>query len=127
MKRVVVAAQNMLVSEVVVSSLKKSDMIVEKALTDTPEGIASFCRAFFADVLFMDVTRFGSGSLESRMKTADEAKKNAPKIKVCLVCDNVSDTELSFKVAEAKKMGLIDSFFYQSVPSDYIAAVIGAM
>ena len=32
MKRVVIAAQNMLVSEAVVSSLKKNDMIVEKAL-----------------------------------------------------------------------------------------------
>lgn len=127
MKRVVVAAQNTLISEVVAHSLKKCDTFVEKSLSDTPDGIATVCQVFFADVLFMDVTRFGGGSFDNRMKTVAAVRKTNPKIKVCLVCDNVSDSELSLKVANAKTMGLIDAFFYQSVPSDYIADVISAM
>lgn len=127
MKRVIVAAQNTLVAEVVAYSMKKCDMLVEKALVGTPDGIADLCKSFFADVLVMDVIRFGSGSFDNRIKTADAVKKNNPKIKVCFVCDKVSDAELSYKVANAKKMGLIDAFFYQSVPSDYIADVISTM
>lgn len=127
MKRVIVAVQNTLVSEAVMHSLKKCDMIVERAQSDTPDGIAAVCKAFFADVLFMDVTRFGSGCFENRIETADEVKKDNQKIKVCLVCDNVSDEELSFKVANAKQLGLIDAFFYQSVPSDYVADVISTL
>lgn len=127
MKRVIVAMQNTLVSEVVSYSLKKCDMLVEPALDDTPDGIVAACRMFFADVLFMDVTRFGGGSFDHRMKTAAAVRKNDPKVRICLVCDHVSDPESAFKIMSAKKMGQIDAFFYQSVPSDYIADVIGTM
>lgn len=127
MKRVIVAVQNTLVSEVITHSLKNCDMLVERVLIDTPEGIETACRIFIADVLFMDVTRFGGGTFENRTETAIMVKKNNPSLKVCLVCDNVSDKELSFKVANAKALGVIDAFFYQSVPSDYIADVINTM
>lgn len=127
MKRVVVAMQNTLVSEVVALSLKKRDIVAGKALNDTPCGIEFVCRAFVADVLVMDVTRFGSGTLDNRMATVEAVRKSSPDIKICLVCDNQSDGELSYKVANAKAMGLIDAFFYQSVPSDYIADVIDTM
>lgn len=127
MKRVIVAVQNTLISEAVMYSLKKRDMLAERATDGTPEGITAACGAFFADVLFMDVTRFGCGLFDNRIKTAESVKKNTPQTKVCFVCDNVSDAELSFKVANAKKLGVIDAFFYQSVPSNYIADVISTM
>ena len=126
-KRVIVAVQNTLVSEAVVQSLKKSDMLVEKTFGVAPDEIDVACRVFFADVLFMDVTRFGGGSFDNRKKTAETVKKTNPKIKVCLVCDNVSDPELAFRVTNAKEMGIIDAFFYQSVPSDYIADFIATL
>ena len=127
MKRVIVAVQNSLVSEVVVSSLRRHGMVVESASNDAPDGIAILCRAFFADVLVMDVTRFGGGTFDNRMKAVEAVKQACGGIKVCLVCDNVSDREASFKVANAKTMGVIDAFFYQSLPSDYIADVIDTM
>ena len=127
MKRVIIAAQNTLVSEVIAHALKTRELLVEKALSDTPDGIADLCDVFLADVLIMDVTRFGSGTFENRMQTADAVRRSNEKIRVCLVCDNVSDSELSYKVANAKKMGIVDAFFYQSVPSDYIADVINTM
>lgn len=127
MKRVIVAMQNALISEVVISSLKKCNMFVEKALNDVPELILNICQLFFCDILFMDVTRFGGGAFDNRIKTIDLVKKNNPEIKICLICDNVSDEEISFKVADLKRLGVIDEFFYQSVPSDYIADIISTM
>lgn len=127
MKRVIVAMQNTLVSEVVAYALKNREMLVEKSVSDVPNGVKDLCEAFFANVLIMDVTRFGGGALDNRINTVTAVKAFNPAIKVCIVCDNVSDKELSHKVVNVKKAGQIDAFFYQSVPSDYIADVISAM
>lgn len=127
MKRVIVAVQNALVSEAILYALKKRGMFVEKLLSSEPQRVAPMCSALFADILIMDVTRFGDGSFDNRMKTVEAVKKNSGNVRVCLVCDNVSNAELSIKVTNAKAMGLIDAFFYQSVPSDYIADVISTM
>lgn len=127
MKRIVVAMQNTLVSEVVTNSFKKCDLLYEKSLYDTPEGISEMCEMFLCDILFMDVTRFGNGSYENRIETINIVKKHNPNIKICMICDNVSDGEISYKISNAKKIGIIDNFFYQSLPSDYIADVISTM
>lgn len=127
MKRVVQAVQNTLVSEAVSNALKKRGMFVEESLSGEPQTVATVCLAFVADVLVMDVTRFGDGTFDNRSETVKAVKKNNPQIKVCFICDNVSDGELSVKVANAKENGIIDAFFYQSVPSDYVADVISTM
>lgn len=64
---------------------EKHDMLVEKATGDTPEEIANVCGAFLADVLVVDVTRFGSGAFDRRIKTSDLVKKTIPKPK-CALC-----------------------------------------
>lgn len=127
MKRVIVAVQNTLVSEAILNALKKHGMFAEKALSGEPQSIASLCETLVADILVADVTRFGSGTFDNRAETVNAVKHGDPQIKVCFVCDNVSDSELSVRVANARKTGFIDAFFYQSVPSDYIADVIATM
>lgn len=127
MKRVIVAIQNTLVSEAILIALKTRGMFAEKSLSGEPQSVASLCGMLFADTLVMDVTRFGDGTFDNRVKTVTAVKKSNPKITICIVCDNVSDGELSVKVANAKETGQIDAFFYQSVPSDYIADVISTM
>lgn len=124
MKKVIIAVQNTLVSEVMSNALKTHGMFVERVPSGKPQSVAAVCFALFADVLIMDVTRFGEGSFDNRTETVSAVRENNPEIKVCLVCDNVSDSETSYKVANAKATGVIDAFFYQSVPSDYIADVI---
>lgn len=99
MKRIVVVMQNALVSEVVTNLFKKCDLIYEKSLYDTPEGISEMCEMFLCDILFMDVTRFGSGSYENRIETINIVKKHNPNIKICMICDNVSDGEISYKIS----------------------------
>ena len=127
MKRVIVAVQNTLVSEAILGALKKRGMIVEKSPSGEPQAVANICSAFFADVLVTDVTRFGNGTFDNRAETVNAVKRANPQIKVCFVCDNVSDADLSFKVTDAKETGLIDAFFYQSLPSDYVADVIDTL
>ena len=127
MKRVIVAIQNALVSEAISGALKKRGMFAEKSLSGDPQSVASLCEPQFVDVLVMDVTRFGDGTFDNRTATVEAVRKRMPNVKICFVCDNVSDGELSVKVANAKEMGQIDAFFYQSVPSDYIADVISTM
>ena len=127
MKRVVIAIQNSLVSEAIMRSLKSHGMLLAKPSIDSVDGIAEFCGTFFADIIVMDVTRFGTGTFDNRMEISRIVRKSNPNIKVSLIYDNVSDNEMSQKISSAKEMGLIDVFFYQSVPSDYIADVISTM
>ena len=127
MKRVIVAVQNTLVSEAILNALKKRGVFAEKSLSGEPQMVAGMCETLFADVLVTDVTRFGEGVFDNRTKTVNAVKKNNPQIKVCFICDKTSDGELSVKVTNAKETGIIDAFFYQSVPSDYIADVISTM
>lgn len=127
MKRVIVAVQNALVSEAIFGALKKRGMFAEKSLSGEPQMVSDMCETLFADILVTDVTRFGEGSLDGRTATAEAVRKRTPNVKICFVCDNTSDSELSVKVANAKEIGLIDAFFYQSLPSDYIADVISTM
>ena len=75
----------------------------------------------------MDVTRSGDGTFDMRMDTARKVRRKNPEIKIALLCDNVSDEDVSFNVMRAKKEGLIDVFFYESVPSDYVADVLQAL
>ena len=124
MKRVIVAVQNTLVSEVILSALKRRGMLAEKSLSGEPQKVADMCETLFADVLVMDVACFGSGAFDNRTATAEAVRRRTPNVKICFVCDNVSNDELAVKVANAKAMGQIDAFFYQSVPSNYIADVI---
>ena len=127
MKRIIVAIQNNLVSEVITEVLKSKGMYVLKSISSDIQTITTLCDTFFADILVMDVTRFNEGTIENRTKIIDMVKKFNSEIKVCLICDNISDNELSYRVTNAKALGFIDAFFYQSVPSDYIADVISTM
>lgn len=127
MRRVVAAIQNVLVLEAILNALNKHGIYAEKALSSEPKKIALLCKSLFADVLIMDVSRFGNTTFDNRVETINEVKNQNPKIKIYFVFDNESDNELVFKILNAKEMGQIDAFFYQSVPSDYIADVISTM
>ena len=47
--------------------------------------------------------------------------------RVALVVDEVCEPQLADQVRRAKKDGLIDGFFYSSVSSDYLSAMIDAL
>ena len=127
MKRAVLAIRNGLVLEAVTDALKRTGFFVEKAFSQETEPILTLTNALSANALVMDVTRSGEGTFDMRMNTVREAKKQSPEIKAVLLCDNASDGENAYKVKRAKEDGRIDAFFYESVPSDYLADAIDAL
>ena len=127
MKRVVLAIRNRLVLEAVTNALKRAGFFVEKSSSQEPERILTLTNALAVTTLVMDVTRSGDGTFDMRMNTAREAKRRNPEIKIALLCDNVSDESSAYKVKCAKEDGSIDAFFYESVPSDYLADAIDAL
>ena len=127
MKRAVLAIRNMLVSEAVTNALKRTGFFVEKSSSQETERILTLINALAATILLMDVTRSGDGTFDMRMDTVKEAKRQNPEIKIALLCDNWSDESGAYKVKCAKEDGSIDAFFYESVPSDYLADAVVAL
>ena len=100
---------------------------MEKAVTQSASQILLACEAVYAELLVMDVTRTGDGTFDLRMQTVKSVKAQNPDIKVALLCDKVSDATIADKVKGAKEEGAIDAFFYESVPSDYLADALDAL
>lgn len=127
MKRAVLAIRNRLVLEAVTDSLKRIGVLVEKCFSQETERILALLNALSATFLVMDVTRSGDGTFDMRMNTVKEVKKQKPEVKIALLCDNVSDETIAYKIKRAKEEEIIDAFFYESVPSDYLADVLDSL
>ena len=127
MKRSVLAIRNRLVLEAVTDALKRIGVLVEKCFSQETERILALLNALSATFLVMDVTRSGDGTFDMRMNTVKEVKKQKPEVKIALLCDNVSDETIAYKIKRAKEEEIIDAFFYESVPSDYLADVLDSL
>lgn len=127
MKRAVLAIRNRLVLEAVTDALKRIGVLVEKCFSQETERILALLNALSATFLVMDVTRSGDGTFDMRMNTVKEVKKQKPEVKIALLCDNVSDESIAYKIKRAKEEEIIDAFFYESVPSDYLADVLDSL
>ena len=127
MKRAVLAIRNRLVLEAVTDALKRIGVLVEKCFSQETERILGLLNALSATFLVMDVTRSGDGTFDMRMNIVKEVKKQKPEVKIALLCDNVSDETIAYKIKRAKEEEIIDAFFYESVPSDYLADVLDSL
>lgn len=127
MKRAVLAIRNRLVLEAVTDALKRIGVFVEKCFSQETERILALLNALSATFLVMDVTRSGDGTFDMRMNTVKEVKKQKLEVKIALLCDNVSDETIAYKIKIAKEEEIIDAFFYESVPSDYLADVLDSL
>lgn len=127
MKRAVLAIRNRLVLEAVTDAIKRIGVLVEKCFSQETERILALLNALSATFLVMDVTRSGDGTFDMRMNTVKEVKKQKPEVKIALLCDNVSDETIAYKIKRAKEEEIIDAFFYESVPSDYLADVLDSL
>ena len=65
--------------------------------------------------------------LEQRLDLCRRLRQGVPGCQVALVVDEVCEPQLADQVRRAKKDGLIDGFFYSSVSSDYLSAMIDAL
>ena len=107
MKCVVVDMRNRLFGDAISGSLQHFDSGFRVYQT---EGTAAedLCVDTHADVLVAEVTAYPPWRLEQRL-------------------DLCRRLQLADQVRRAKKDGLIDGFFYSSVSSDYLSAMIDAL
>lgn len=87
----------------------------------------SSCKALCASVLLMEVSRIPPYTLDKRLQTAHQVRVEMPGCKIALLCDDNADPDTAESVKNAKKMGLIDTFFYSSVSGEYLASALDAL
>ena len=115
MKCVVVDMRNRLFGDAISGSLQHFDSGFRVYQT---EGTAAedLCVDTHADVLVAEVTAYPPWRLEQRLDLCRRLRQGLPGCRVT-----------ADQVRRAKKDGLIDGFFYSSVSSDYLSAMIDAL
>ena len=87
-------------------------------ISESPDATAEWCKTHRPDVLLMEVKAFSPWMFSERMAIRD---------KVILFVDDDTDGELTEKVRQAKREGLIDAFLFGSVSENYFASVIDSV
>ncbi|MDY3249812.1 MAG: hypothetical protein SOX32_05620 [Candidatus Choladocola sp.] len=124
----VISTQNGLLSGALMKYLEeRGEILPQRILTADQDEPYNTCRSLHADILLMEVTRVPHYTLEDRMKTIKLIRRDIPRCKIALLCDENADQELAEQVKDAKKNGTIDGFFYSSVSGEYLAAALDSM
>ena len=92
-----------------------------------PDATAEWCKTHRPDVLLMEVKAYSPWMFEERMEIRDKVKRNTENCRVILFVDDDTDGELTEKVRQAKREGLIDAFLFGSVSENYFASVIDSV
>ena len=128
MKNIVVCIGNGLLSEAIMNMLRSSGEFKPfRLLVQKKSHIASDCEAVAADILLMDVSYASGTTFEMRLKEVKQVREKIPPCKLVLLCDENSSPDIAREVANAKKDGLIDAFFYSSVTEKYLTAALASL
>lgn len=128
MKNVAVCIGNGLLSEAIIKMLKNSGEFKPfHVLVQKKCNIANDCEALSADILLMDVSYASGTTIETRLNEVKQVRVKTPSCKLVMLCDENSAPEIAHHVANAKKDGLIDAFFYLSVSEKYLTAALASL
>ncbi len=128
MKIGVISTQNGLLSGALIKYLQeRGEILAERILTLDPEEPYRTCCSLNADVVLMEVTRLSPYTLNERLTVIKNIRTDLPECKIALLCDEHADREGAERIKEAKKMGIIDGFFYTSVSGEYLAAALDSL
>lgn len=127
MRRVVVDMQSTLFADAIARTLRDFDSDFDVCCSESPEKTSDLCDYTIAQILIMEVTNYTPWRFEERMKIRSTVKERNRNCKIVLVVDENTDKKLADKVRLAKKDGLIDSFIYGSVSTNYFSAVIDTL
>lgn len=128
MKNIVVCIGNGLLSEAIINMLKNSgEFNPFRVLIQKKNNIANECEALSADILLLDVSYTFGSTIETRLKEVKQVREKTPNCKLVMLCDENSAPEIAREVANAKKDGLIDAFFYSSVTEKYLTAALASL
>ena len=90
-------------------------------ISESPDATAEWCKTHRPDVLLMEVKAYSPWMFKERMAIRDKVKRNI------LFVDDDTDEDLTEKVRQAKREGLIDAFLFGSVSENYFASVIDSV
>lgn len=127
MQKIVVDMQNYLFADAVATAFKNSDYDIDVLRTESPKDTVEICRLYKPFLLVMEVTGYTPWQLCERLKLRDEVKAVCPECKVALIVDSNTEKQAAKNIRDAKKDGLIDQFFYGSMPAEYLMDQIYAM
>ena len=96
-------------------------------ISESPDATAEWCKTHRPDVLLMEVKAYSPWMFNERMAIHDKVKRNTENCRVILFVDDDTDGELTEKVRQAKREGLIDAFLFGSVSENYFASVIDSV
>ena len=85
------------------------------------------CQIYEPFVLVMEVTGYAPWKLGERLRLRDEVKALCPNCKIALMVDSNTERQTAKDIRDAKKDGLIDQFFYGSMPAEYLMDQIYAL
>ena len=75
----------------------------------------------------MNFSAFVELYMETRLNEVKQVRKKIPPCKLVMLCDENSAPDIAREVANAKKDGLIDAFFYSSVTEKYLTAALASL
>ena len=85
------------------------------------------CKIYKPFALIMEVTSYTPWKFYERMKIRDEVKMACPECKIAFIVDSNTEKQAAKDIRDAKKNGLIDQFFYESMTAEYLMDQIYAM
>ena len=128
MKNIVVCIGNGLLSEAIIKMLKNSGEFKPfRVLIQKNSNIANDCEVLSADILLLDVSYASGTTMEIRLNEVKQVREKIPPCKLVMLCDENSAPDIAREVANAKKDGLIDAFFYSSVTEKYLTAALASL
>ena len=96
-------------------------------ISESPDSTAEWCKTHRPDVLLMEVKAFSPWMFDQRMDICRRVGRSTPECRVILFVDDETDRELTEKVRQAKRGGLISAFLFGSVSDSYFASVIDSV
>ena len=96
-------------------------------ISESPDSTAGWCRSHRPDVLLMEVKAYSPWMFSERMDICKKMKQTMPECRIILFVDDESDSDLTAKVRQAKRDGVIAAFLFGSVSDNYFASVIDSV
>jgi len=128
LRAAVLHMQNNLLSGAIAKYLReRGELMPQRVIRNSGDEPLLSCRSVSASVLLMEVTRIPPFTIGERRAVIAKVRAACPECRIALLCDENADRDTAEKVADLKKAGVIDNFFYSSVSGDYLAAALESM
>ena len=129
MKKIVVSIGNGLLAEAITQMLTDSGEFQPFRLPvgTKKNDIVDQCEMLSAETLIAEVSYANGTTIGARIAEVKQLRKKLPNCKIVLLCDENSAPDIAREVMNAKKDGLIDTFFYSSVTTKYLLAALSSL